>query len=137
MWHETTESMLMYHILFLAWICKMQRNSVLKLQIPSFTMMFGYCRGLDQEDGLFLHVHSNRQMLKDGRWYLRIFLYVIVYSVCFYGPFPLVLIKSPSFASEMDKTCFLYVSHSALRAECYEYPSSSPPSFANGIQSGK
>lgn len=57
--------MLMYHILFLAWICKMQRNSVLKLQIPSFTMLFEYCRGLDRGDDLFLHVHSNRQMADD------------------------------------------------------------------------
>lgn len=55
----------MYHILFLAWICKMQRNSVLKLQIPSFTMLFEYCRGLDRGDDLFLHVHSNRQMVDD------------------------------------------------------------------------
>lgn len=45
--YETTESMLMYHVLFLAWKYKIQRNSVLKLPIPSFAMS-GCCRGWAQ-----------------------------------------------------------------------------------------
>lgn len=63
-WYETTESMLMYRILFLAWIYQIQRNSVLKLQIPSFTTLFEYCRGWDRGGDLFLHVHSGSRTLR-------------------------------------------------------------------------